>query len=429
MKRIGFLGMICFFLVACQHQGEMSEKSLSTTIRTYSPVPTLTHYASPSSSAIPSQSPSPTPIPSQSAIPASVTALDLPSWLINPNTNVLMYRLMNGTNGNGQILPTVFFYTPDTKEQFSIDVPIDLSGAFVWWHDNMHAVFQSGSDTLFLLDLSNSTLVQLSTNDSLFANYEWVPPLWDSGYTVDYGTDANTGRNIAVVTETGTGQKRIFDNGNYISWFSQISPNHNYLAIMQSAAGGPIMEGQHISIYNFADQSLILTVDDYEINSISFFPDDDRLVYMRGLDMPCIVEITTRAKTCVQTIHNTYPAAWIYLRGLTYDRQKFIFLHVEHGQSGVRNGGLCFYSLDTGKLNCPTDGLKILVDKAVTDFILSPDEKYIAFIYEEYPPDADISEALGLSVIGTDGSKFIDLGIPIYGHPLIQRAVNWRPLP
>jgi hypothetical protein len=79
---------------------------------------------------------------------------------------------------------------------------------------------------------------------------------------------------------------------------------------------------------------------------------------------------------------------------LTSDHKTLLFLHAEL-DSGARNGGLCFYDLATGILNCPMDGLSILADHAVTDFSLSPDEQYIAAIYEEYHPDADVSSPTG----------------------------------
>jgi hypothetical protein len=74
------------------------------------------------------------------------------------------------------------------------------------------------------------------------------------------------------------------------------------------------------------------------------------------------------------------------------------------------------------------DGLKILENQGVTNYLLSPDEKYIAFTYEDSCWRCDFGgSTIGLAVIGYDGKQFQDLGRSNAPHPLISLVAAWRP--
>ena len=381
MKKVVFFALVCLFLVACQNQEEVSQTPFPEN------TPTWTFSATPSITSAVSQTPD----------ISSVKVLNLPAWLKDPETNVLMYRLWDSAyspiEGGDHILPVIYFLNAETGAQFSIDSPFRSNVASVRWYDNQHAVFQSEQDALYLLDLFDSTLLCIPSTDPSFSTYARVPPIWDPGDTIEWAVDENTGNQIVIVTEKNTVQQRIFDNGNLISVDVVISEDGKYLANL-STPGDDIFWGDHITLYNFLDQSVIMMIDDHNINKLSFYPEEGWLIYMRGREMPCVVDILSQEKKCIQTIHSAYPDAFIYFRGLTSDHKTLLFLHAEL-DSGARNGGLCFYDLATGILNCPMDGLSILADHAVTDFSLSPDEQYIAAIYEEYHPYADVSSPTG----------------------------------
>jgi hypothetical protein len=75
---------------------------------------------------------------------------------------------------------------------------------------------------------------------------------------------------------------------------------------------------------------------------------------------------------------------------------------------------------------CPTDGLPVLKNNIVNEYTLSPDEKYISFIYAnaDCPGCDGGSSYSGLALVGINGNNFIDLGI---SYPELDLVSTWRP--
>jgi hypothetical protein len=393
-------------------------------------VPSSTHTSTftVTSTLNPTQSATPTPfstLPPLLTKTAPITNLDLPAWLKNARINVLMYRLRDD---NKNPASSVSFLNPETSERFEMAIPVDSPSTFFWWQDGGNAVFQDEKDSLEVLDLSSATLAHITSQNPLFKTFDRVIPTGQSRYSTDFERNSSGQIINMIIVDTETGQKSVFSIGDFSYAWPVIAASGKYVAIVQSKIAY-MEDANQITLYNYKDQTSIMTIEDEEINNSWFFPGDEQLIYTRGQNIPCIVNIATQKRNCIHTIHDKYPDATIYLRGLTADRQKLLFLHIDM-KNGVHNGGLCFYDLASGGMNCPMDGLKIMRDQAVTDFVISPDEKYIAFIYEDSCPICDWTGLhTGLAVIGTDGTQFIDLGLPMESHPLINLAVHWRPLP
>jgi hypothetical protein len=421
MKRLAFFSLcvVLFFLMSCQ-PGKLvqsmptvqpsltnSSTDLFSSTSTYTPLPTIAN-------ALTTFTPAP---------PSSKTYLALPSWLKQPKSNILMYRL---SDENKNPVPTVLFLNPESGEIFQLPLPSESPRPFFWWHDDHRAVFQPGvGEGLAVLDLSDGSLTYYSPADPAYSTLEWVIPSWDVWYSTEFqskSTVLNILDESAGTTHSFSTLGMIPSNGTYFSY------DKKYVAIPLSTGQLVFGASDHIAVYSYEDQSLVMSIEDTDIHIPEFIPNSYKLLYLRGTKIPCIVDISLQQRKCIHEISNAFPNANIFLRGLSSDNQQLLFIHSESNNED-HHGGMCTYNLVSGKLNCPLENLSVLERNAVTAFALSPDEKYVAFFYNEHPPESDYMGEGGLSVIKMDGTQFTNLGTPIdLSAPLIDRVIHWRPI-
>jgi hypothetical protein len=210
------------------------------------------------------------------------------------------------------------------------------------------------------------------------------------------------------------------------------STDSNYFVLLQGQEKNDPMDGRgdRIIVYDLQNFQEYLSITDNDINNMRFLNDSNSLIYMRGKTTPCIVDLATKTKKCINAIPNRYPDHYIKLNGFRSDGKTLEFLHWGINDDQY-SGGLCEYNLLNGAFHCPTDGLEILKRNVVTGYELSPDERYLSFTYEF--GTCPICDGGGLNpslaVIGRDGTHFIDLGLSNSGGPAGTNLVSsWRPL-
>jgi hypothetical protein len=292
-----------------------------------------------------------------------------------------------------------------------------------------------------VLDLSDGSLARVTPNDAMITKYSfatWIcdfrpqtSPAQEYSLSIDLIQEEMTV--FLVNNQTGEWQILTDPTDGIQDGDAVFSPGSKYFIVLQSKNRDILYSsiprtGDQISIYDFLRRSVVMTFQDTEINSLMFLGDNQKFIYMRGWDTPCVVDILLQTKKCIHMIPDRFPHELIELSGLTADYTRLIFYH--YSSTTGYPGGLCFYNLQTGDLNCPADRLAILKDRAVTEYILSPDEKYFTFTYEDSCPSCD-SAGLhsGLAVIGRDGKNFYDLGVsnsPHWGG--IYLVATWRPI-
>ncbi len=354
--------------------------------------------------------------------------------------NILMYRMLAADH---LIASTVHFLRPETGEQFVLDMP----NSFICWYDSEHAVFvPSPIDTsvppfLTVLDLSNGSFTRYTEEDALYTKYQFStmvckPP--HAGTTKELfdfeSRPVNNGEMTLTIHNNQTGEERILTNpeDGIHDGMGMLSPESKFLIIIQSENpddlfGPDTRSGGRLSVYDFISGNLVMTIEDQNINSIKMFSRNQRFLYMRGGNIPCVVDILSQTKKCIHAIYNKYPEDEILVWSISAD-QKYLNL-IHWGGTDTFTGNLCFYGLADGDLRCPTDGLDILTDHAVTELLLSPNEDFVAFTYEDSCPSCDWAGSdVGLGVIDRNGKHFTDLGpsnAPHWGG--MDVVASWRP--
>ncbi len=212
-----------------------------------------------------------------------------------------------------------------------------------------------------------------------------------------------------------------------------LSQNGRYLVALQSNnldEASSMLEawGNRISILDLDTFDEVLAIQETDIHDLQFIEGSLSFLYMRQRKTPCIFDISTLTKKCINQINTRFPNDTIQLDKITEAPQSLTFFHWG-GEEG-RTGGLCFFSLYSGYLNCPMDGLADLKGQVVTEYEISPDEKYILFTYEDDGcPICDWAGNAGLAVVSKDGKNYYNLGpshSPHWGG--IPAVALWRPM-
>jgi hypothetical protein len=342
----------------------------------------------------------------------------------------------------------VYFLNPATGEGFTLEMP----DTYACWHDSTYAVFidTTSSDptrttlnpptVLTVLDLSDGSLTGYADPDPLFETY--VSPAGTCYHYDIYGPESVYQLTIdwiqeeptVSVTDRQTGERQVLTDPHdgILDGDAIISPGDRYVAVLQGTDAEHIdgfsMIGNRLAIYNLGDRTLVAVFQDESIRRVMFLPDGRRLIYMRGSDTPCVIDIELDERNCIHQIANRFPSEQIVPSGFTSEPVKLIFYHYAYNQ-GPYIGGLCFYNLLTGTFHCPMDGLDLLHDRNVSGYLLSPNEQYIAFILDDSCVDCDMAGSnMGLAVMDYDGNRVLDLGPWNVPHPMALMGA-WRPIP
>jgi hypothetical protein len=379
--------------------------------------------------------PDPTLTPSltpTSLKPDSGQTIDLPQWLKDPSQEVLMYSKQN--ENLDQFWSGISFLNPHTGEAFDIDVP---EFAFFYWQDNNQVVLVHGDcgapSLIAILDVSTSTIRRYNPADIPFKTKRCYNSSAPEEFSMISDHSPGGSDSTLTVIDNLTGEEMVFTNpsdglndGDGI-----ISSDKKYIAIPQSKNLDDLFYGPYnaekLSIYDFEEVKLIMNIKEEGISFAQFFPDSNKLLYMRE-NTPCLVNIATQQKKCYPTIANRFPDSNIYPGQPSMDGKDigFIFENFEAG-------GLCLYGLSNGTLHCPTDRLNLGEYQRVVGYASSPDDKYAVFVYDDGCPICDFQTNPSVAVIGWNGEDFIDLGhrLDMYApyHTKLFPWYQWRPLP
>jgi hypothetical protein len=442
MRRIGLFLLLAIGLGL----GACTSGSLPATATASSPVrsPTPGTFATDPHIPTRAQALTATPSPTHPATPTlAVASLVLPGWMQDPAQNILMYR--NYEDDWSEWTPTVYFLNPATGERFTLEMP----DTYACWHDSTHAVFIDTSDpisrtvptpptVLTVLDLSEGSLTGYADPDPLFNTYDSPAgtcysyainePESDYDITIDWVQEELP----VVVTDRQTGESQVLTDPHdgILDGDAVISPGDRFAAVLQGTDDehfdGFSMIGNRLAIYNLRDRSLVAVYQDESIRRVTFLPDGRRLIYMRGIDTPCVVDIELDERNCIHQIPSRFPGEDIVPSGFTSEPVRLIFYHYAY-DDGHYVGGLCFYDLLRGTFHCPVDGLDLLQDRNVSGYLLSPDEQYIALILDDSCVDCDMAGGnMGLAVMDYDGNSVLDLGPWNVPHPMAMMGA-WRP--
>jgi hypothetical protein len=337
-----------------------------------------------------------------------VLYVKLPEWIKKAGNEAILLWNSSG----------VELVNSETGEKTFFSINQEIKHAY--WKDAMHIEILIGkycSDpTIEISELSlvDGLLVTYKTQDrpdldpNCYEEYKAgaVRFNWDDPEQPVIVVDQVTGK-MTFLTDPNDG---ITDAGLYIS------PDGKYAAVGQIT--GEYVRSDlwlppsydQISLYRIADGALIFQEStDRDYYSIDFFPDSKTLLYF-GENIPCVVDIASAIKMCIIEIPQMYPKGMIYPGVPSHDSSKFGFIY-SPDVSGV--GKLCFYTMDTKSVDCPTEKFSDLNGYRIVNYSLSPNEKYVIFVYTNKgcpPPWCDNFGEIYVAVMDINGKNKFSLG-------------------
>jgi hypothetical protein len=381
----------------------------------------------------PSRTPAPIVTP-HTATP-DVTFLELPAWLKNPSSQIVLFTYDIYSTRSSQI----GFFDAASGEQAIVRLPHEIYQYY--WKDANHIVFLEGyCDEPLVgvteLDISQGTLYP-STAENLPEHLASCYGLEDASSTIKVDTTSSEPTVEIFDPSSGT-WLRVTDPNDGISDIRfALSPNHDYLGIVQIQGEYDFPElwqplfGTQVSVYHLPDRKLVASfAEDKKVSTMLLFTDNENLVYDRE-NTPCIISITAVSKKCVHAIADRFPESTIILGDPMRDRKKLSFLYFGNSP---HQGGWCIYDLFSGEIDCPTGEFQELQGQNVTNYALSPDNNYLLVEYDSKgcpPPWCDYFGTPQIAVIDIAGKKFFKLGdSETYETMDIFRDTQpWRPAP
>ena len=359
---------------------------------------------------------------------------ELPDWVKNPDNNLALFTYKSKSRAQ------VGFLNPMDGAQVIVNLPQKADNYF--WKDSTHIVFLQGScgdspEKITELDLSQNSLQPVATNEFPESILDCYPSINSDKVILEI--DESLAEPTLVTLNRAEQWLKVTNPNDGISDISfTISPNKDYAAVVQIKGKFQFPDlwpqplfGTQVSIYHLPDKRLITTFSENEkIYSSLLFNNENDLMYVSG-NTPCVINVSTLSKECFNSIPQKFPEATIILDEPSTDPTKFSFIYFFPIQD---QGGLCFYDLATGGTNCPTDQLEILKGKIVTNYAVSPDNKYILIEYDYKgcpPPWCDHGGDPQLGLIDIQENRLFQLGSSIEYQALANFQVNlpWRPLP
>jgi hypothetical protein len=388
-------------------------------------IPKPTNTPKPISTPIPPSTATLTPIPDSGII-------EIPEWAKNFENNII---LLTYRNDDGDRPVKVGLINPKTGEQIYIQLQ---QGFYPYWKDAQHIVFlHAGNcdeppELMTELDLAQGAITYKEENRKceLFEEEQIAFLELEEPERTVIIVDSITGDEIPLTSP----------NDGIIDVTFRVSPDENYIAVAQSTGDFEFLEfgpyiGNQISIFRLSDRVLVLKVtEDMDLTSLKFFPNNDKLIYMLD-NTPCLIVISSRSKKCIDDIPQKFPDADIYLGDPTSDSNRIGFVYLN---DKPHHGGLCFYDLLSGSIDCPTDNFESLNEYGVMNYSLSPDEKYVLFIYDKKGcplPWCDYASNEHVAVMDIRGISIFELGdstqiLELYNLSWSDFGLSrtWRPL-
>lgn len=393
MKRVfQSLILIPFLLIACQ-----PPQAVNTSTPT--PNPTLTPL-----------------FPTKTATPTfqeNTKHIELPEWVNNPENNILLLRY----NESGSPYSKFMLFNFVTNENVLID--LNLPYYEYYWEDKNIIVFLHDG----VCDVTPKYVTEFDITKGVLHTYKienYLKPVKNCTYNYIYDNTARINKDkpesVVEVLDSVTGDYvPLTSNNDGLSDISfKVSPDGTYIFILQykgiyefSELWRPI-NGSVLSIFNIESRSLIMKLDEeQEISSDILFIDDNNLVFTRDRTTPCLIMISSLTKKCMHTIPEKLNSATVVLGEPLLDSHKINFLYF----SGER-GGVCFYDIYDGKINCPTQNFQELDEQIILIYDLSPDEKQLLFLYSYKgcpAPYCDYSGEISLAIIDINSNYLYQL--------------------
>jgi hypothetical protein len=429
--------------------------------------PTETFPANPTSEPLlPTNSPTNNPIPDH---------YDLPAWMSDPSTNILVSQLTTDTD------KLVSFLNAATGERFN--VPLYPQATKYFWNDNMHFGFLSNNlQVMFIIDLNTGVVTTQAVSN---ASIEFITSVVnDYGYEgyLNIITDLtipekfrfeipNIDHNRYFVQDTEPSGKNIsvmdtqtreviwnshFSDDFWIDQYSWSPTNESYLAITRGKTGEfytPI-NNPSLLIIDVETGEIILDTTG-EFNEINWSPDGSKILYQRGFfpwpedvhsrgyrKAPCIININNGENKCLPLIlqypvpenlyfRTTYRMSWAPDGKTIHYIYAFDPKTYNQDISKINMGNLCNYDLTNGRISCPTENIN-LNGRSPYTYRFSPDQQFIYFIYSDAGPFADFVGDEYDAVVKIDGTSFTTWKGTMSKNWTIQCSIGtpaWRPLP
>jgi hypothetical protein len=426
MKKPPLLIIVVLFILATCQKTQVAIKIPSPT-QTITDVPVK--MVSPTITLRPTSTPFLTP---------EVATYQIPRWLKQPNNHVLMLvdsKTDYSTWPNNYRV--ISFFNADSGERFDVELAYFN---FAFWLDSTHIGFIHGDLCSYftygsVLDLTTGNLVRYKSHEIPYENF--CPKNRSSKFSVWVGTREEETPIYVHNNKNGERKKIIPPNISIKNLNAVLSPDASTIVALQDINDD--YRGDQFVIYDslshgIKGKSIVANASLYYY----FIRNSGQVVYLTG-SKPCILNLDTLMKDCGIPIPSQYSP---HLEGVTQKGDEIIFQYNTIPRSGYYNGQLCIYGVFTGRNNCPTEGLDILAvtpftittvngvetrnsGKFVADYIFSPDERFIAFVYSYGCPSCDYFNDVGRAIVSIDGKTYYDLG----EHFKSSILAEWRPAP
>ncbi len=430
--------VFCLALSACAPRQQINELVTATV------TPKLTDTPQPTFTATPTQTP---PFPNK---------YDFPSWLADPNYQVfaMVTDVLEDSN-------ELTFVNANTHDKFYINVPNANISRYFWTPDGKSLGFiKSDFLGVYLIDLKTGKVTENSIQENAsqcLDEYQKVklpviryfrvensnpsdPSFFCSTPPFRFSQVEKDGKQTTVLEILETGQKielsSTSENG--ISYRYELSPMLTKVAILQGNTPDPDLiypMGTSISIYSLPDSKLISSYNG-QFCSLKWSPDENKILTTQTDETACysnavptvlypskgrsqrltMIENAQHSKYSISTFNWSQDSSFIYYTYVNPDRSD-----------------VCRYDLTNNSIFCPTSGFDELKERNVEYYEISPDEKFLTFLYGDSCAGCDYWGEPSSALMNIDGSDMYFIGKEIYraevNSPYPYNTLVWRPLP
>lgn len=368
--------------------------------------------------------------------PGIPSVYEIPEWLRNPTTNVLIYRQWTSNPKDFDANPQarVILLNPLTGEKFSLKLENEQPYE---WIDNQKVGFSTFQDLECPSGMAYSYILNLTTGNLLIndARELFCAPdhsegifvnTWDGN--VEYSSD---GEYIEFMPSSAD-----FDYG-----YAAVSSDGTTLGIIQRDLN--TQEPKRIAIYDFSTRKELAILYVEDLNPIfHFIGNEHKIAYFEG-NTPCLFSWDVLEKECGLPLPDEYHN--IYFEYINDEAAIIGFIYPGIPTSNGGGWVLCLYDIFGGGISCPTkdleiftpligeiDGRAFITANSVIDTLFSPDGRFVYFVYGFGSPGGHFFPSpLNKAVMNIDGEKFLDLGLVSEDGFYASSAGTgqWRPLP
>lgn len=491
------LCFIVFLLTACQSQLEVtisptrlagtqtpsvsSPTAVPTTTTRATVPPTLTPSIMSTSAPSPTLRPSNTPRPSATAVPTLATQLELPGWIDDPDTAVLMIRTQ-------EMETAVSFINAHNGDRFDLKTPTHFP-AIAWGKDAVGHYFEVIDDA-FRDRVYVTTGAATRLSSELLVERTAVPTATSVANTpshtvtiledVVFLIDASTGNEIAledpfdsrytdkIVADWSANEAYLWvwrghaadsentDVGDIVIY----DPDGNILSISEGtdipvwtpAAGSQLLytdifNGRRLCINEIATglvdcDLLSLWLEEHEVKLAQFMwsPDgrDIFFTFTRPANVMsqasvgfCTIDVATHDIHCPLA---EKPNGWLISQielSPTEELVAIYYRYVGESEQGIKE--ICFYNWRVDDVNCPVNETTLLNEDAGTwydNFFIhmtswSPDGRFLSLILHNGCPSCGDRTKAKLAIVDSEENRLTwQAGFIDYR----KQSMRWRPL-